>query len=97
MIRGAVAFAENEPPDPSIVTPGVEGFIAFGILAVLMILLVLSMSRHLRKVDLRAAQQAADEAAAQTAEDGQKGAGGTPDPDLADGDRPDPADRPENQ
>ncbi|MFV0426695.1 MAG: hypothetical protein ACK5KU_06625 [Beutenbergiaceae bacterium] len=63
----AVLLAQAEAPDPQTVTPGVEGFIAFGVLALMMIFLVLNMSRHLRKIDARAAAQRAAEEAEEAA------------------------------
>lgn len=60
----AEVAARTEPPDPSIVTPGVEGFIAFGVLALMVIGLVLLMSRQLRRIDTRVAHQQAEEVAA---------------------------------
>lgn len=56
-------LAEPTPvePDPSIVTPGVPGFVVFALLAIIVLVLVLSMSRHLRRIDVRAAQEERDE------------------------------------
>jgi hypothetical protein len=54
--------AEQQIPDDATVTPGIEGFLTFFALAIIVVLLVLSMSKHLRRVDARAAEEAADEA-----------------------------------
>lgn len=70
-------LADQQIPDDATVTPGIEGFMVFALLAVIVLLLVLSMSKHLRRIDKRAAEEAADaedaarEAAARsTADDG---------------------------
>lgn len=55
-------FADQQIPDDVTVTPGLEGFLTFFALAIIVVLLVLSMSKHLRRVDTRAAQEEADEA-----------------------------------
>ncbi len=64
-------LADTQPPDPLTVTPGVGGFLVFGLLALIVILLVLNMSKHLRRIDARAAQQEADEAERRAAEQGE--------------------------
>ena len=60
--------ADQQIPDDATVTPGIEGFLTFFVLAIIVVLLVLSMSKHLRRVDLRAAQEEADEADRRAAE-----------------------------
>lgn len=73
---------EQQIPDDATVTPGIEGFAVFALLAVIVLLLVLSMSRHLRKVDTHAAQLEADEADRRAAEEdaaGTAGAAAAPD------------------
>ncbi|GAB2606853.1 hypothetical protein [Pseudactinotalea suaedae] len=66
----AHAAANQQIPDDATVTPGIEGFLTFFVLAIVVVLLVLSMSKHLRRVDLRAAQEEADEADRLAAESG---------------------------
>lgn len=58
----ADVVADQQIPDDATVTPGLEGFLTFFALAIIVVLLVLSMSKHLRRVDTRAAEEAADEA-----------------------------------
>ena len=55
-----LAGAADEGPDPSLVSPGVVGFLATFALVVAAILLFRSMTGHLRKVDHRARQEEAD-------------------------------------
>ena len=57
----------TETPSPTIdlnspwdVSPGIGGFFAFFILAVALILLVISMLRHVRKANFRAAEREAE-------------------------------------
>ncbi len=57
----------NETPSPTIdlnsawdVSPGIEGFLAFFILAVVLVLLVRSMLTHVRKANFRAAEREAE-------------------------------------
>lgn len=57
----------DSTPDAATVTPGIAGFLTFFALAVIVVLLVLNMSKHLRRIDARAAQQEAEEAAAREA------------------------------
>lgn len=59
-------FADTAP-DAATVTPGIAGFLTFFALAVIVVLLVLNMSKHLRRIDARAAQEEAEEAAAREA------------------------------
>lgn len=54
-------------PDAASVTPGIAGFLTFFALAVIVVLLVLNMSKHLRRIDARAAQEEAAEAVARAA------------------------------
>jgi flagellar biosynthesis/type III secretory pathway M-ring protein FliF/YscJ len=49
-------------PDAATVTPGIGGFLTFFVLAVVVVLLVLNMSKHLRRIDARAAEDEAREA-----------------------------------
>ena len=96
-------LAEPQIPDDATVTPGVEGFLVFAALAVIVLLLVLSMSRHLRKVDSRAAMLEAEEAERRAAEaaaaDGEQAAATDPGaaaevPVAPDEDRPAPGSGP---
>ncbi|HYI44096.1 MAG TPA: hypothetical protein VE174_01365 [Actinomycetota bacterium] len=65
-------------PDAATVTPGIGGFLTFFILAVVVVLLVLNMSKHLRRIDARAAEDEAREAAEREREPGSE-AGATSD------------------
>jgi hypothetical protein len=53
--------------DPSVVSPGLGGFLTLFFLALAFIVLVRSMVGHMRKVRFRAEREAAEEAAAQAA------------------------------
>lgn len=81
-------FANQQVPDPVTVTPGLAGFLTFAALAVVVILLVLNMSKHLRRVDARAAQEAEDERIAQA--EAARASGTVESPPAAEGGRPDP-------
>lgn len=78
-------------PDAATVTPGIGGFLTFFILAVVVVLLVLNMSKHLRRIDARAAEdearKAAEDDALSETEPG-AGAGASSGPEA----RPTPAD-----
>lgn len=57
----------NDTPSPTIdlssawdVSPGIEGFLAFFILAVVLVVLVRSMLTHVRKANFRAAEREAE-------------------------------------
>ncbi|MPV48726.1 MULTISPECIES: hypothetical protein [unclassified Pseudactinotalea] len=52
------------------VSPGIGAFIAFMVLAVAFVFLMLSMNRHMRKIQLRKAE---DEARAELAREGEGG------------------------
>ena len=59
-------FAETPAPelDPSVVTPGIEGFLVFFVLALAAWLLYRSLLKQIRRVDVRAAQRREEEARA---------------------------------
>jgi peptidoglycan/LPS O-acetylase OafA/YrhL len=59
-------FAETPVPDldPSVVTPGIEGFLVFFVLALAAWLLYRSLLKQIRRVDVRAAQRREEEARA---------------------------------
>ncbi len=61
-----VPFAETPTPDldPSVVTPGIEGFLVFFLLALAAWLLYRSLLKQIRRVDVRAAQRREEEARA---------------------------------
>jgi len=65
-------------PDAASVTPGIAGFLTFFALAVIVVLLVLNMSKHLRRIDARAAQEEAAEAVARAAAEKSAEASGDP-------------------
>lgn len=62
------------PPDPEMtiytVTPGIAGFIAFFVLALIGWLLFRSLTKHVRKVDHAGRRRAEEEAAAEEPEVG---------------------------
>jgi hypothetical protein len=60
--------------DPSVVSPGLGGFLTLFILALAFIVLVRSMVGHLRKVRYQAEREAAEQAEREAAEQ----AGGSP-------------------
>lgn len=68
--------------DPSVVSPGLGGFLTLFILALAFIVLIRSMVGHLRKVRYRAEREAAEQAQRQAAEqagqDAAEQAGGSP-------------------
>lgn len=61
-------FAETPGPatdlDPSVVTPGIEGFLVFFVLALAAWFLYRSLLKQIRRVDVRAAQRREEEARA---------------------------------
>lgn len=83
-------LADTMPADAT-VTPGLEGFLTFFALAVIVVLLVLNMSKHLRRIDARAAQQEAEESAARAAAQEGVDAENPEAADAAGPDRPSPA------
>lgn len=58
-------MTETPSPTPNldllwVVSPGIEGFVMFLVLAVLTILLIRSMLKHVRKANFRAAEREAE-------------------------------------
>lgn len=83
-------------PDAATVTPGIGGFLTFFILAVVVVLLVLNMSKHLRRIDARAAQDEAREAAERAARsegEAESGAGAITAPEAGSASADDPGER----
>ena len=66
MMSPIAPFAETPAPelDPSVVTPGIEGFLVFFVLALAAWLLYRSLLKQIRRVDVRAAQRREEEARA---------------------------------
>ncbi|GAB3245308.1 hypothetical protein [Kineosporia babensis] len=61
MISAVVSLASNKPdavrvPDPDIVSPGFLGFMTVFLLAVVTVLLIRSMTKHMRTVKFNADQ-----------------------------------------
>lgn len=62
---GMFPYATTPDPSPTeldltspwVVSPGIEGFMMFAILGVVLALLVWSMTRHIRKANFRAAER----------------------------------------
>ena len=60
--------------DPKDASPGIGAFVTFLILALVIILLAWSFTRHQRRIRARAAAQEAERREAEPAEDGEEGA-----------------------
>lgn len=74
-VLGGSVLAEDVP-EPAAVTPGMAGFVVAFLMALALIVLIRSMSKHLRRVEARTAEDKARAEIAAGAGDAAEGADG---------------------